>query len=121
MNKTATIAALLRVRRPDLANRVAYAAKLRKRKGTARDDADITPDLVFDAPDVDAKLFWFRPGRDDESSGLYVEHEGHEWWWFDVDERKAERIADQVVELLHDASQDDSIDVAREAKRLGAR
>jgi hypothetical protein len=119
MSKTATIATLLRARRPDLANQVAYAARFRKRKGSARDDADYPPDLVFDTP-LDAKLYWYRPGREDESAGLYVAHEGHEWWWHDVDERKAERIADQVVELLHDAEQDESIDLSREAKRLGA-
>jgi hypothetical protein len=119
MSKTATIAALLRANRPDLANHVAYAG-VRKRKGSARDDADYQPDLVFDAP-VDAKLYWYRPGREDESAGLYVQHQDHEWWWWDVDERKAEKIANQVVDLLEQAEDDPSVDLGREAKRLGAR
>ena len=114
MSKTATIATLLRAGRPDLANRVAYAAAVRKRNGSARDDADYPPDLVFDAP-VDAKLYWYRPGREDESAGLYVAHDGHEWWW-DVDDRQTERIANDVVDVLQDA---DQVDVAREMKRLG--
>jgi hypothetical protein len=118
--KTETIAALLRAGRPDLANRVAYAATVRKRKGSERDDADYPPDLVFDAP-VEAKLYWYRPGREDESAGLYVMHGDHEWWWFDVDERKAERIANDVVDMLLEAEEDESIDLSREAKRLGAR
>lgn len=118
--KTETIATLLRAGRPDLANRVAYAATVRKRKGTARDDSDYQPDLVFDAP-VDAKLFWYRPGREDESAGLYVAHDGHEWWWWDVDERRAERIANDVVDVLQEAEQDESLDLNREMKQLGAR
>lgn len=118
--KTATIASLLKANRPDLANHVAYAVTVRKRKGSARDDTDYPPDLVFDAA-VDAKLFWYRPGREDESAGLYVQHGPHEWWWFDVDERKAERIADQVVDVLTELEDDPDMDVSREMKRLGAR
>ncbi len=119
MSKTAAIATLLRANRPDLANQVAYAARIRKRKGTRR-DSEFVPDLVFDVP-VDAKMFWYREGREDEDAGLYVEYQDYEWWWWNIDEKEAEETVKELLDEITEYEDDPDIDIRYRARRLGAR
>lgn len=116
--KRQIIATLLRANRPDLAN-IFASPKLKKRAGTKR-DGDPIPDVVWDAPGLDGlDLFWFRPGREDEDAGLYVNASGSEWWWWGLDERAAERMAAQVADAVADAR--DPSELSRDLKRLGGR
>lgn len=122
--KHQVITAMLQANRPDLANLVAYGNALQRRKGSERDNADYPPDLVFDHDlDGSVELYWY--GKDAEAAGLYVNvDDGRwEWWWHDIDARKAEKVANQVADLLtqyYDGTVDQS-ELPREAKRLGAR
>lgn len=107
--------------RPDLATAYAVAAppKIKRRKGTERDGEPV-PDVVFENEELpDVRLYWYRPGRADESAGLYVDAGPYEFWWHGIDERKAARlVADIVVELM--AASDDR-DIYRELRLLGGR
>lgn len=114
--KRDVVATLIKAGRRDLAASVVTAG-LKKRSGTKR-DGDPIPDTVWEAPG-DLKLFWFRPGRDDEDAGLYVNASGSEWWWWGLDEQKAGWMALQVADAVADARGDDELQ--RELKRLGGR
>lgn len=122
--KRRVIATLLEWSCPNAANAVAYASLVKRRKGSERDNADYPPAVVFDHDlDGEVELYWY--DRDAEADGLYVNvDKGQwEWWWPGVDVKKAEKIANQVADMLadyYDGELDES-DLAHDAKRLGAR
>lgn len=121
--KRQIIATLLQANRADLANHIAYSSVVRKRKGRPSDSPDQPPDVVFDHDLPDVQMFWYGPGA--EAEGLYVSVDGtdYEWWWWGIDVNKAEKVANQVADLLADyrAGETESFELNREAQKLGAR